>query len=303
MSQPDVDSQQEHFNREDDDAPLRREPEGGEESFETRPLSINEVMRADPHTPVPNRRVPVLTVLMTGDHPREVIVDKPELIIGRAMNCDIIIPRPNTSREHARIVYENYYSNDPEPLCFVEDLKSRNGTFLNKEKLDGPAPLNHGDTVLAGDAIVGYFVREEWEVNIRARFNTQLAKHKGGALSHRVPCKIAATMRILIPQETFTPKVVTGTIEDLDATGLRFISPDISKELWLMLIQKKTYIQCDVTMEGVDKPVVLRGRMAWSHIDTRSEENACVLGIEFSNLAPDARDFLDAQIDRLSELP
>ena len=49
-------------------------------------------------------------------------------------------------REHAKISRD---PNDPNSFL-VEDLKSRNGTFLNKQKLNGIQKLHIGDSIQLG---------------------------------------------------------------------------------------------------------------------------------------------------------
>ena len=58
--------------------------------------------------------------------------------IGRYADCDVCIDHNGVSREHARILLENdgYY---------VEDLKSRNGTFLNGRQITEKTLLREGD--------------------------------------------------------------------------------------------------------------------------------------------------------------
>jgi pSer/pThr/pTyr-binding forkhead associated (FHA) protein len=62
------------------------------------------------------------------------------LIIGRDDTCDVVIPSRQVSRQHARLqrVGRDKYQ--------IIDLESRNGTWLNGNKLDKePRPLSDGD--------------------------------------------------------------------------------------------------------------------------------------------------------------
>ncbi|MBI4855045.1 MAG: FHA domain-containing protein [Acidobacteria bacterium] len=72
-----------------------------------------------------------------------------ELIIGRGETSMIkydIYQDYMLSREHAKITVD---SKNPQKFT-ITDLDSRNGTFLNKAKLLGSAPLNFGDIVQFG---------------------------------------------------------------------------------------------------------------------------------------------------------
>src|SRR4051812_20804434 len=67
-----------------------------------------------------------------------------ELTIGRAEENDLVLPAGGVSRRHARI-----YVQDGQVL--VEDAGSANGTFLDGEKLSGPAPLKPRCQLVVGD--------------------------------------------------------------------------------------------------------------------------------------------------------
>ena len=72
-----------------------------------------------------------------------------ELILGRDASSTVQYDPDRddlVGRQHAKISRD---SNDPNSF-FVEDLNSRNGTFLNKQKLAGIQKLHPGDTVQLG---------------------------------------------------------------------------------------------------------------------------------------------------------
>jgi serine phosphatase RsbU (regulator of sigma subunit) len=69
---------------------------------------------------------------------------KDEAVLGRQPGCDVMIDVGAVSRRHAKVLREgaDYY---------VEDLQSRNGTFLNDQKLEFRRVLKHGDQVRVCD--------------------------------------------------------------------------------------------------------------------------------------------------------
>lgn len=76
--------------------------------------------------------------------------NKSELTIGRAANSDIQFdPEQDgtVSREHGKIVKTQ---SDP-PIFTIIDNNSRNGIFVNKNRIKGSAPLNVGDEVQLGN--------------------------------------------------------------------------------------------------------------------------------------------------------
>ena len=71
------------------------------------------------------------------------ILGKDPTMIGRAPEkCKVVLPANAVSREHARILNVNNQ-------FFIEDLGSRNSTFLNNKKVEGrsSSPLKHGDNI------------------------------------------------------------------------------------------------------------------------------------------------------------
>ena len=68
-------------------------------------------------------------------------VAKNELIIGRDSNCDITISDRQVSRVHAKIEIRKDHK------LGIIDLESKNGTFVNGDRLDSPHVLEDGDII------------------------------------------------------------------------------------------------------------------------------------------------------------
>ncbi len=70
---------------------------------------------------------------------------EPEILIGRASNCDIQIPHGSVSRRHCGIRV------DPTNRSLhVYDLGSRSGTFINGRCVTGRREIVAGDTLTVG---------------------------------------------------------------------------------------------------------------------------------------------------------
>ena len=69
-----------------------------------------------------------------------------EVIIGRDTNCDLAVMDEALSARHARIIFHH-------GQWWLEDLSSKNGTFLNREKLSVPAVVITGDEFKCGNTI------------------------------------------------------------------------------------------------------------------------------------------------------
>jgi DNA-binding winged helix-turn-helix (wHTH) protein len=64
-------------------------------------------------------------------------------VIGRAPEVDIRLDSPRVSRHHARLTFGA-------AGITIEDLGSRNGTFVDEARIDGPTPLESGATLRIG---------------------------------------------------------------------------------------------------------------------------------------------------------
>lgn len=90
---------------------------------------------------------PVLTVLTGSSSGALFKVTKGSATIGRSPNVEIKVEDDGISRAHARIRAET-------DRAWVEDLGSRNGTFVNGEKLLAPHQLREGDKIQVGRGTV-----------------------------------------------------------------------------------------------------------------------------------------------------
>jgi DNA-binding winged helix-turn-helix (wHTH) protein len=75
---------------------------------------------------------------------REFPLHEGENVIGRDPTAAVSIDAPIVSRRHARIVVSNGSAQ-------LEDLGSKNGTFLADERVSAPVSLHDGDEIRVGD--------------------------------------------------------------------------------------------------------------------------------------------------------
>jgi pSer/pThr/pTyr-binding forkhead associated (FHA) protein len=68
------------------------------------------------------------------------VVTRFPCVIGRHSECDVQLPHPAVSRRQCEIFLRR-------EEAWIRDLDSRNGTFLNNERLQAPQPLRDGDLI------------------------------------------------------------------------------------------------------------------------------------------------------------
>src|SRR3978361_38770 len=83
-----------------------------------------------------------------GGEQRRMVFNKPEVTIGRVQGNDIVLPKGNVSKRHARIVLKD-------GKFIIVDLKSTNGTYVNGRKITSPLVVKDADKLYIGQLIVG----------------------------------------------------------------------------------------------------------------------------------------------------
>ncbi|MEO8361494.1 MAG: FHA domain-containing protein [Vicinamibacteria bacterium] len=94
-----------------------------------------------PRAPAP----PAICHLVWGD--RHIPLLQGENILGRGAEVRVAIDLGRVSRNHARIVVG-------EGRAFIEDLASKNGTFVRGRRLKDPFDLEDGDEISVGPAVL-----------------------------------------------------------------------------------------------------------------------------------------------------
>ena len=90
-------------------------------------------------------QVPYLTDPTGREHP----LIKDLIVIGRAVENDIVVTSKRVSREHACVRRDGW-------RVVLEDMGSTNGTFLNDERLLSPVALHDEDRIKVGDVVLTF---------------------------------------------------------------------------------------------------------------------------------------------------
>ncbi len=113
----------------------------------------------------------VLVLLKSPDEhkPQRLIplTGEPQTIGRDAERCQIVIPHASVSREHARITHEN-------GVFYIEDLKSRNHTYVNGKQITERTPLAADDRIRICDYLFQF--RQEVHAERRSPLPPELRK-------------------------------------------------------------------------------------------------------------------------------
>src|SRR4029077_10754286 len=82
-----------------------------------------------------------------GGAERRETFDKNEINVGRVQGNDLMLPKGNVSKHHARLLYRD-------ARFIVTDLKSTNGTYVNGRKISQATIVREGDKIYIGDFVL-----------------------------------------------------------------------------------------------------------------------------------------------------
>jgi DNA-binding winged helix-turn-helix (wHTH) protein len=97
--------------------------------------------------PLPAASVPTFTWLLNDG--RRIPLRPGENIVGRDLDVTLRIDSPSVSRRHARICVRDGGAT-------IEDLDSKNGTYVSGERVSGVIPLSDGDEVKIGSVVLQF---------------------------------------------------------------------------------------------------------------------------------------------------
>jgi diguanylate cyclase (GGDEF)-like protein len=138
------------------------------------------------------RMVPALSVVMGAMFGKVVRLETPELVVGRGEEAHLRIVDDGVSRRHARFLLTG-------DKVVVEDLGSRNGTFVNEVRVLTPVQLREGDRIRLGllaqvlfgyqvelanlgpspkDSLTGTHNRRSFEENLMAQWSRTILTHE-----------------------------------------------------------------------------------------------------------------------------
>ncbi|GAA4346392.1 hypothetical protein GCM10023165_30990 [Variovorax defluvii] len=103
--------------------------------------------------------MPRLIMMVSASQTKQLALDK-ETTIGRASGADVVIDSDQVSRMHAQITVGPAF-------VTIKDLGSRNGTFVNGERIDSQV-LAHGDNIRIGACEMRFLATDQEYTKVEA---------------------------------------------------------------------------------------------------------------------------------------
>lgn len=185
--------------------------------------------------PVQDGRAPQLILMIRRGNtakPDPYPMNSPEITIGRALDNEIVIPEPQVSKHHMRLLRErDGYT--------LEDLGSLNGTYVNEVRISGVVTLKLGDLVRVGTALEMTYTNENISVTG----------------THEVPRTEPDTVRDLraMPRGVDATEIRTGQLEShLFIMSARDDREQVAEKLFMFLKAQQipVWIDRSLTPEG-----------------------------------------------------
>lgn len=90
-----------------------------------------------------------ITISEKGGAERREVFDKNEISVGRVQGNDLMLPKGNVSKRHAKLTFKD-------GRFIVTDLKSTNGTYVNGRKIAQATIVREGDKIYVGDFVLRF---------------------------------------------------------------------------------------------------------------------------------------------------
>lgn len=100
-------------------------------------------------SPTSPAKAPIFSVVVheKGGAERRELFEVAEISVGRVQGNDLMLPKGNVSKRHARLLYRD-------GRFIVSDLNSTNGTYVNRRRITQATLVREGDRIYIGDFIL-----------------------------------------------------------------------------------------------------------------------------------------------------
>jgi pilus assembly protein CpaF len=150
-------------------------------------------------SPSQSSKAPAFTIVIheKGGAERREVFESSELTVGRVQGNDIMLPKGNVSKRHARLLYRD-------GRFIVTDLNSTNGTYVNRRRIAQATIVREGDRIYVGDFVLRVEPPADREASIS--YETSSAGTRASTTSHPE----AASSETAAPTPSAVPSEMPG---------------------------------------------------------------------------------------------
>jgi pSer/pThr/pTyr-binding forkhead associated (FHA) protein len=245
----------------------------------------------------PGYNLPVLTKFLSNTCGKPVIIRKSRIVLGRLPICDISFDDMKISRQHAFMEYKNIAYPTQLPFCVLSDNNSRNGIYVNGDRITEPYNMRNGDRIYLGDSILEYNIRSELEIEYDSKVKSMMQEKGFKSTKTVLKQKINVGLQIMFPEETFTPRPIEGYVESVSIDGVKVNVPDLPQRLYDKMIKTTRYAKVIFFIDEPDKRASVHCRISWLIYKGKEKSNACTLGLALDELLPKERQFISSLVN------
>lgn len=104
---------------------------------------------------------------------------------------------------------------------------------------------------------------------------------------NRLNAKLSVEAQIMIPEDTFQPKVYKGITENISESGMKVILFGFDKGIYVKMLRAPRYVKIKLEELVQEKETFLIGRVVWIDYHFKkdsNEEPLCKIGLFFESM-------------------
>lgn len=140
-------------------------------------------------------------------------INQPKTItVGRAQTNDFIMDAPSVSENHLQLIQ------DQNDSCFISDLASENGTYINGNRISEIALLKAGDVVHVGDELFlwkSIFSNSEVETKVEAEIEKHVEKPVFEIVEEVIANPSPADFEVKVEEVDVTPEPIDFVVKPI----------------------------------------------------------------------------------------
>lgn len=119
----------------------------------------------------------------------------------------------------------------------------------------------------------------------------------------RLGCHISAKVRIIIPEETFTPLQHEAVILDISSRGMKLRTWEIDTTTYHKLLISSRLVRISLLPPGAEKPYTLFGKIHWFDFNNMEKIPITTYGIQFEETTKEDNEVIQKCLLAISPMP
>jgi hypothetical protein len=109
---------------------------------------------------------------------------------------------------------------------------------------------------------------------------------------NRCPCHIPAQVKILVPEETFTPFQFTSIISDISERGMKLQTWEIDTATYHKILTSSRLIRVTFQIPETEKSHILFGKIHWLDFNNKVKIPITTYGIQYEEITEEDKEVI-----------